>query len=151
MPCQHSHHGRVQALNRLLFTADALWTGFYTCPACLAVNVNISGMQPAPVPLYPGSLDPLFKTVFHFESTFNHTEDGGWPSEEPPKVEQWVVLSTVADAKEPFVYTPDSQQLEGYWNVQVCGVSPSHVTKGPGPVRADLAQAVQTCTSKVML
>lgn len=90
-----------------------------TCLAWLAVSVNISDMQPAPVPLYPGSPEPLFKTVFHFQSTFNHTEDGGWPSEDPPMLDQWIVLSTAADARQPYLYTPDSQQPDGFWNVKV--------------------------------
>lgn len=86
---------------------------------CVVVTVNISDMQPAPVPLYPGSAQPLYQTVFRFRSSYNHSEDGSWPAEEPAVMEEWIVLKTAAEAKKPFLYAPEAQQVDGYWNVKV--------------------------------
>lgn len=85
-------------------------------------------MQPAPVPLYPGSSANLFSTVFHFQSSYNRSTDGSWPAEEPGKLEKWIVLSTAADAKQAVVYAPEDQQEPGYWNVDVSAAEHSKAT-----------------------
>lgn len=92
--------------------------------ALAAVEVLISGVEPQPIPLYPGSEVPLFNPVVHMRSDLNRTKDWSWPGNGArTKFDHWRVLSTV----KPYSFVPevmegdgDGELYEGWWNVKVC-------------------------------
>ncbi|KAF8073058.1 celI [Scenedesmus sp. PABB004] len=91
------------------------------------LTINVTGMGPAPVPLYPGASEPLYRIVFHLVSDLNRTASGAWPEGEPPRLDQWVVLDSAAQAARPLVITPPSDLPDGWWNVRLSsGLATAH-------------------------
>lgn len=89
--------------------------------ACTAVSVNISDIRPAPVPIYPGSTQLLFKPVYHFWSGLNRTKDGVWPPHgSVTTMDHWFVVESLRQAAVPYIWTPEERLYEGWYNIQVC-------------------------------
>lgn len=83
----------------------------------LAVAVGIGGIQPPPMPLYPGSDEPLLYSVVHFKSELNRTGDGHWPPwDAKTSMERWIVA---ADTSKPFIWAPEYELYEGWYNIHV--------------------------------
>lgn len=85
------------------------------------VSVNISGISPAPMPLYPGSDEPLLYPVVRFSSELNRTGDFHWPpSDVKTSMEHWIIAANTSTA---FMWTPEDHLYEGWYNVHVSAIS----------------------------
>jgi hypothetical protein len=87
---------------------------------CHAVAVGIGGIHPPPMPLYPGSEEPLLYPVVHFKSELNRTDDGHWPPwDAKTSMEHWILA---ADASRPYIWAPEYQLHEGWYNIHVSAI-----------------------------
>jgi hypothetical protein len=113
--------------------------------------VGIGGIHPPPMPLYPGSEEPLLYPVVHFKSELNRTDDGHWPPwDAKTGMEHWILA---ADASRPYIWAPEYQLHEGWYNIHVsakCGIQ-SAFKHAVGDCSRLLIKAQMYCTYTCVL
>ncbi|WIA36757.1 hypothetical protein OEZ86_008025 [Tetradesmus obliquus] len=89
---------------------------FSTCNS-EAFAVGIGGISPPPMPLYPGSEEPMLFPVVHFTSELNRTDDGHWPPwDVKTSMEHWILA---ADTSRPYIWAPEYELYEGWYNIHL--------------------------------
>jgi hypothetical protein len=82
--------------------------------------------------------------VVHFKSELNRTDDGHWPPwDVKTSMEHWILA---ADTSRPYLWAPDYQLYEGWYNIHVSDSSDVHMHVTHGEMLVHVLHLIASCS-----